>query len=147
MNFQIREALLQDFEVIHRLMKEFAVFIKTPEKFKITLEQMIREREYLHCFVAENDAHEIVGYATYFMAYYTWSGKSMYLEDLYVIDACRGCGIGAALIDRVIAEARTEDCAKLRWQVSRWNQHAIDFYKNRGAVIDDVEINCDLILR
>lgn len=147
MHYTIRKAEIRDFETIHRLMKEFAVFIKTPEKFTITLERMLKERDYIHCFVAENEAHEIVGYATYFLTYYTWSGKSMYLEDLYVIDSCRGAGLGTALMDRVTEEARCEDCAKLKWQVSRWNNTAIEFYKKRGAVIDDVEINCDLKLR
>jgi diamine N-acetyltransferase len=147
MNYHIRQAEVRDYAALHHLMKEFSIFIKTPEKFKITIEQMLKEREYIHSLVAEDDDHAIVGYATYFMAYYTWSGKSMYLDDLYVVDTCRGAGIGTRLIEGVIAKARQEECAKLKWQVTRWNRPAIAFYKKLGAVIDDVEINCDLHLR
>lgn len=147
MNFQIRQACIDDFPAIHKLMKDFSIFIRTPEKFKITLEQMIREQEYVHCLVAVGEDGAIVGYATYFIAYYTWSGKSMYLDDLYVIEACRGNSVGSELIKGVIAKAREEECAKLRWQVTKWNDPAIAFYRKLGAVIDDVEINCDLHLR
>jgi len=49
------------------------------------------------------------------------------------------------LINEVIAFAKTENCKKLRWQVSEWNQPAIDFYKSLGATVDAVESNCDLI--
>lgn len=34
----------------------------------------------------------------------------------------------------------------MRWQVSNCNKNAQKFYKNIGATIDDVELNCDLML-
>ena len=80
------------------------------------------------------------------MAYYSWTGKTIYLDDLYVLENYRGRGIGNALLDKVIETAKTENCKKVRWQVSNWNGKAIEFYKKRGAIIDDVEINCDLLL-
>jgi RimJ/RimL family protein N-acetyltransferase len=46
----------------------------------------------------------------------------------------------------VIEFAKNSQCHKLRWQVSAWNKPAIEFYKNIGATIDNVEQNCDLIL-
>jgi len=49
-------------------------------------------------------------------------------------------------MDEVFELAKQEGCKKVRWQVSKWNKNAIEFYKKKGAVIDDVEINCDLIL-
>jgi diamine N-acetyltransferase len=45
----------------------------------------------------------------------------------------------------VVNLAKREGCKKVRWQVSKWNEDAIEFYKRKGAVIDDVEINCDLV--
>ncbi|MGE5314990.1 MAG: N-acetyltransferase family protein [Acidobacteriota bacterium] len=148
MALMLRQADTNDYPAIHRLMQDFSCFIGTPEKFRITVEQMLREKEHIHCFVAvESATGEIIGYATYFIAYYTWSGKSMYLDDLYVVEPHRGNGIGKKLIEAVIAQARKEDCAKLRWQVSRWNKRAIGFYKSLGATVDDVEWNCDLPLR
>ena len=36
-NIQIRKATEKDFESIFRLIKEFSIFIKTPEKVSVTL--------------------------------------------------------------------------------------------------------------
>jgi GNAT superfamily N-acetyltransferase len=145
MTVTIRKIDECDFLVLISLFKEFALFEKLPEKMTNSVEQMLREKEYLTGFVAVNDADEIVGYATYFFGYYTWIGKSLYMDDLYVRPNFRGAGVGTKLINEVIAFAKAENCKKLRWQVSEWNQPAIDFYKSLGANVDAVESNCDLV--
>jgi GNAT superfamily N-acetyltransferase len=86
-----------------------------------------------------------MGYVTYFFAYYTWTGKSLYMDDLYVREKYRRKGLGALLINKVIDYAKEEKCNKLRWQVSNWNEPAITFYKSLGAEIDNIEQNCDII--
>jgi GNAT superfamily N-acetyltransferase len=141
----IRKIDERDYFVLISLFKEFALFEKLPEKMTNSVEQMLREKEYLTGFVAVNDADEILGYATYFFGYYTWIGKSLYMDDLYVRPDFRGAGVGTKLINEVIAFAKAENCKKLRWQVSEWNQPAIDFYKSLGANVDAVESNCDLV--
>jgi GNAT superfamily N-acetyltransferase len=145
MTVTIRKIDERDFLVLISLFKEFALFEKLPEKMTNSVEQMLREKEYLTGFVAVNDVDEIVGYATYFFGYYTWIGKSLYMDDLYVRPDFRGAGVGTKLINEVIAFAKAENCKKLRWQVSEWNQPAIDFYKSLGANVDAVESNCDLV--
>ena len=145
MTVTIRKIDERDFLVLISLFKEFALFEKLPEKMTNSVEQMLREKEYLTGFVAVNDADEILGYATYFFGYYTWIGKSLYMDDLYVRPDFRGAGVGTKLIKEVIAFAKAGNCKKLRWQVSEWNQPAIDFYKSLGANVDAVESNCDLV--
>jgi Acetyltransferases len=145
MEFKIRKAEEHDFPVIFSMIRDFAAFENCSEKLVNTLELMQKEKELINCFVAETESKEIVGYVVYFFAYYTWFGKSLYMDDLYVKEAFRGMGIGSSLINAVINFARKEDCHKLRWQVSGWNKPAIEFYKKLGATIDDVERNCDLI--
>ena len=145
MTVTIRKIEERDFPALIALFKEFALFEKLPEKMTNSVEQMLGEKEYLTGFVAVNNADEILGYVTYFFGYYTWIGKSLYMDDLYVRQDFRGAGVGTKLINEVIAFAKTENCKKLRWQVSEWNQPAIDFYKSLGATVDAVESNCDLI--
>ena len=145
MTISIRQAIPGDFDQVYLLIKEFATFIKTPEKVTTTPSQMVEDKNHFNCFVAL-DKDKIVGFATYFICYYSWTGKAMYLDDLYVLENYRGLGIGNKLLDKVIETAKNEDCKKVRWQVSKWNHKAIAFYKSKGAVIDDVEINCDLKL-
>jgi GNAT superfamily N-acetyltransferase len=145
MTVTIRKIEQRDFPVLISLFKEFALFEKLPEKMTNSVEQMLSEKEYLTGFVAVNDVDEILGYSTYFFSYYTWIGKSLYMDDLYVRPEYRGSGVGTMLINQVIAFAKDENCRKLHWQVSEWNQPAIDFYKSLGANVDAVESNCDLV--
>jgi len=146
MNITIREIKADDFTGLISLFTEFATFEKTPEKMTNTVDRMTVEQEFFNGFVALNDSEEIVGYVTHFFAYYTWIGKSLYMDDLYVKEEFRGHGVGTELINKVIEYAKTTNCQKVKWQVSEWNKPAIEFYKSLGASIDSVESNCDLLL-
>ncbi len=146
MNYTIRKAAPADFEDIFFLIKEFAAFQQTANKVSITVEQMHVDKNLFQCFVATTGDDKIIGFATFFFAYYSWSGKALNLDDLYVTQQFRKQGIGKMLLDEVIALAKKEDCKKLRWQVSGWNTNAISFYKKIGASIDGTDINCDLYL-
>lgn len=145
MIIDLRPIADSDFETLISLFKEFAAFEKLPEKMTNSVDQMLAERVFLKGFVAVSETNEIIGYVTYFFAYYTWIGKSLYMDDLYVRNEYRGKGVGSKLINQVIELAKKEGCKKLRWQVSEWNLPAIEFYKSLGASIDGVESNCDLV--
>ncbi len=142
----IRSANETDFVQLDALFSEFAAFERRADKMLNSVERMKAEKDFFHCFVAETGDEKIVGYVTYFYAYYTWTGKSLYMDDLYVTPAFRGKGLGTRLIHQVIDLAKQSACHKLRWQVSNWNKPAIAFYKSLGASIDDFELDCDLIL-
>ncbi len=137
----------EDHAELVALFHEFALFEKLPDKMVNSVERMEREADFLHGFVARsNTGGEILGYVTCFFAYYTWTGKSLYMDDLYVRPGFRGQGLGSRLVGEVIAFAKANGCHKLRWQVSSWNIPAIGFYRAMGAQIDDVERNCDMPL-
>lgn len=145
MQISIRKAEAADLPAIFSLIKEFAIFQKTPEKVSITVEQMQAEQDLFQCFVALANG-EIVGFASFFLAYYSWSGKALYLDDLYVQQPFRQQKVGSRLLEAVVASAKSEHCKKVRWMVSKWNGNAIGFYQKMGAVIDDMDIICDLAL-
>jgi ribosomal protein S18 acetylase RimI-like enzyme len=147
MHFTIRKIQETDFPVLLSLFMEMAVFETLPDSVTNSLEQMYRDKDYINGFVAINENNEIIAYATYFFTYFTFVGKSLYMDDLYVKKEYRSQKIGSKLIDKVIEFAKSENCSKLRWQVSKWNTPAIEFYKNLGAIIDGVESNCDLMLK
>ncbi len=145
MPIQIRPIEEADFTQLIALFKEFAIFEKAPELMTNTVEKMKAEKDYIKGFTAINEENAIIGYATCFFAYYTWIGKSFYMDDLYVKPEYRAQGIGTKLINSIIELAKKENCSKLRWQVSEWNTPAIGFYKSLGAQINETERNCDLI--
>jgi GNAT superfamily N-acetyltransferase len=142
MNINIRKASEADFPEILSLIKELASFEKAPEKVTNTIKLMKQEKEYFHCFVAETKTAEIVGIALYFFAYYTWVGKSLYLDDIYVKESFRKQKIGSALLRKIFEIANAENCKRVRWQVLNWNESAIQMYKKSGAEIDDEWLNC-----
>lgn len=137
----IRQGTVADYEQILELMKAFAVFQKTPEKLTVTLEQMVEDKDVFRCFVAV-DRSSIIAFASFFFGYYSWSGKGLYLDDLYVKDEYRKSGIGTKILNAVIQYAKEHQCKSVRWLVSRWNENAISFYKKIGAIVDDTDMPC-----
>jgi GNAT superfamily N-acetyltransferase len=141
MSINIRKATEEDFPAILSLIKELAAFEKSPEQVTNTTRQMKKEKHLFDSFVAETDSGEIVGMAVYFFAYYTWVGKSLYLEDIYVKEPFRRNRIGSALLKKIFEVARTEDCKRVRWQVLSWNHSAIEMYSKSGAEISNEWLN------
>jgi GNAT superfamily N-acetyltransferase len=141
-SINIRKAIPADFPSILSLIKELADFEKAPEKVTNSIEQMNEEKDFFGCFIAETDKGEIAGMALYFFAYYTWVGKSLYLDDLYVKKEFRRQNTGTALLKKVFEVAKAEGCKRLRWQVLSWNTNAISMYKKNGAEIDSEWLNC-----
>jgi len=144
MNFTIRKANESDFNSIFSLVYELAIFQGTPERIVNSVEQMKREQEFFQSFVAETEDGEIIGMASYFFAYYTWVGKSLFLDDLYVKESRRGHKVGSALLKKIFEVARIENCKRVRWLVSKWNKNAIQFYRKIGAEIDEEAFVCDV---
>ena len=145
MKFTIRKAVDADLPAIFGLIEELAVFENGLDKVSNSLEQMQEEKDCFNCFVVENEDGKIIAMALYYFVYYTWVGKSLYLEDLIVNEAYRGNGIGTMLLDKMIETAKTENCKRLRLQVLHWNQPAIDLYEKSGFKVDKEWYNCDFV--
>jgi len=143
MTFKIRKAEEKDFDDILSLIKELATFENASHKVTNSVEQMKAEKDYFNCFVVENKEKEIIAMALYYFTYFTWVGKSLYLDDLYVKEKYRGNKIATNLLDKIFLEAKNNNCKRIRWQVLDWNKNAIEFYKKIGAEIDKEWYNCD----
>lgn len=142
MNITIRQATEDDYPSILSLIKELAEFENASEQVTNSIELMKKEKDYFLCYVAENGENEIVGMALFYFVYYSWVGKSLYLDDIFVKENFRKHKIGTALLKKVFEIAKKENCKRVRWQVLDWNQPAIEMYKNSGAVIDNEWLNC-----
>ena len=147
MDVTIRPANEMDFPAIFTLIKEFSIFQGTPEKVSITADQMVENKDLFKCLVVETTDKHVIGFASFFFAYYSWSGKALYLDDLYIMESFRKQAIGKRLFHAVLDHAKNEHCNKMRWLVSKWNSNAIGFYKSIGANIDETDLTCDLTLQ
>ena len=144
MNITIRKTEPKDYPAVLELIKELALFERAPEKVTNTVELMQEENHYFQSLVAEKEDGEIVGMAIYFFAYYTWVGKSLYLDDIVVKEQYRGNKIGTKLLNKVIEFGNENNCKRIRWQVLDWNTDAIEFYRKYGAKLDGEWVNCDI---
>jgi GNAT superfamily N-acetyltransferase len=76
----------------------------------------------------------LLGYVLYFYTYSSFLAKpTLYIEDIFVSREARGTGVGEALFNRCLREARDHDCGRMEWQVLDWNRSAMRFYKKLGA--------------
>jgi GNAT superfamily N-acetyltransferase len=124
-------------QAIYDLVIELAIFEKEPDAVKSMPEEYIQNfnNGLIKAFVADHDG-EVVGMALYYDIFSTWFGKSLYLEDFVVKSSHRNMGIGQKLWDAFIAEAKTQGCRQVKWQVLDWNTDAINFYYKNNATIE-----------
>lgn len=146
MDIKIRKASEDDFPALLSLIKEFASFLGKSEKVRITLDDLKQDKEYFQCILALDDKNKIIGYALYFYTFYTWTGKAIYLDDLFVKEEYRRHSVGSMLMYSLIDIAKRNNCRSLKWQVLNWNTKAIGFYKKIGATVGDDNLNCDLAI-
>jgi GNAT superfamily N-acetyltransferase len=147
MQVTVRKGTKEDMPAVHALICELALYEKAPEEVTNTVEDMLADgfgdSPVFHCLVAEVD-QLVVGMAIYFIKYSTWKGKGVYLDDIVVTDAYRGCGIGHQLFISLAKECAMLGANQLHWQVLDWNEPAIRFYKRFSAMLDSEWVNCKL---
>ena len=77
---------------------------------------------------------DLAGFALFFHNYSTFLGRrGLYLEDLFVLPAYRGRGVGRRLLAHLARLAVERKCGRLEWWVLDWNESAIRFYRSIGA--------------
>src|SRR5436190_15419625 len=78
---------------------------------------------------------EPVGFALFFQSYSTFLGKpGLYLEDLFVHPSARGRGCGLALMSALARIAVERNYGRFEWSVLDWNEPALRFYAQLGAL-------------
>jgi ribosomal protein S18 acetylase RimI-like enzyme len=170
MEITIRKAVQEDCPRLLELIKELAVYEKAPDDVTVTLEHFtesgfgnnpvwwsfvatsplpLRKAERgipPSPFMEKGSGYEVVGFALYYIRYSTWKGQAMYLEDIIVTEAMRGKQIGKLLFDRLIEEAKEKKFNRIIWQVLKWNEPAISFYKKYDAELDGEWYNCSIYI-
>ncbi len=137
MELTIRKAGPGDIPAIHNLVRELAIYEKAEHEFTASQEAYQRDMAdgVFQALIAEREG-EVAGMALYYMAYSTWKGKMLFLEDFVVKSGIRRSNIGQALFDALLKEAASLGCKLVKWQVLDWNEPAIAFYKKNNAIIE-----------
>jgi GNAT superfamily N-acetyltransferase len=145
----VREARAEDMSAIALLISEFAEFEKLSDWCEVTendLHQAIFGKGSFVQSLVALDANRYVGYAIFFPVFKSFRGeRSVFLEDLYVTPDLRGQGLGFVMLREVAKYAKAQGFDRMDWQALKWNEPAVNFYKNLGAEFDDE--NLDFRLR
>jgi GNAT superfamily N-acetyltransferase len=136
--FQIRPAAKSDVSIILSFIKKLADYERLSHEVVATEDSLFKT------LFGERPAAEVaigyfeekpVGFALFFHNYSTFLGRpGLYIEDLFVDESYRGRGFGRALLSHVAGLAKKRGCGRLEWAVLDWNEPAIKFYKNFGAM-------------
>ena len=132
----IRVATIDDVPLLKQLIHELAEYEREPHAVLVTEEQLMQDgfgaEPKFRAIIAEQDGQP-AGYAVFLGSYSTWTGPSLFLEDLFVRKAFRGQGVGRALLSQVADIAQQESRHTIRLDVLDWNETAIKFYKSLGG--------------
>ncbi len=137
----IRPATPSDVPLVRELIEGLAAYEKLRDACRATdallQTALFGERPFAEVFIAEVDG-SAAGFALFFPSFSTFLARpGIYLEDLFVLPAYRGHGVGKALLQRLAALAVERDCGRLEWSVLDWNRDAIGFYERLGALPQD----------
>lgn len=135
----IRSALPSDEPVWRRLWREYLEFYAASipdEVTNRTWQRILDPDSAVMCIVAEVDG-QVYGFANCVVHEHTWETQPVcYLQDLYVMPAARGHGIGSALIEWLRNAMRAEGWARLYWVTREDNAQARRVY-DRFTKADD----------
>jgi GNAT superfamily N-acetyltransferase len=112
----VRKAVVSDEPAILALVDALADYEKLARPTSAARKRLMRDmfgpKPRIDCFLAFADG---------------------YPEDLFILEEYRRKGVGRALFNTAIEEAKRRGCGRMEWTVLDWNQLAIDFYRKIGG--------------
>ena len=131
MRIVLRNACESDMKTLYTQIYDLAVLHEEEDEL-ITTESSIASAFAAGAFhvllITLSDTGEVVGSAIFQDSYRTWSGWSLYLQDLIVDTEHRGKGLGTLLMRALAAVAVARGCDRMFWESHASNQKANAFY-------------------
>ena len=141
----VRAFRREDVPELLGLMRELAAFEGYIDEFRVTQRDLIEfglcKTPAFRAYVAPDPEtpSSLGGMAVTYRQPWTYDRRpALVLKELFVAEACRGLGLGEALMQRVREEARDAAASSIRWTVLRSNDAAKRFYARLGAREDAV---------
>ena len=131
----LRFATADDVALLLQLIGELAAYERAPGAVVATEDDLRKygfgaERRFESLLALVDD--EPAGFALFYPDFSTWLGRpGLFLEDIYVREWARGCGVGRRLMTRLAAIAIERDWPALHFNVLDWNP-ARGFYRRLG---------------
>jgi GNAT superfamily N-acetyltransferase len=136
---EISNATPDDVEVIALLMEDLDRFYgatdiePTSERIPQIAAALFSEPKAAYVLLVRQ-GEQLVGMATYS---FLWPAarvtRSLYLKELYVVEAVRGKGIGTLLMRRLCQVAVEHECSRVEWTTDKGNVLGEAFYERLGV--------------
>ncbi|XP_054155512.1 uncharacterized protein LOC128953984 [Oppia nitens] len=140
--FTIRKAVKDDCPILRQLIQGLAAYHKLNTVLVYPVEQLEEQgfsdqpsKQLFQALVAQStdSKQQLVGYIIYFMTYSAFNGKVIQMEELYVREEYRGCGLGRTLMRELAKEAIQLSVGSIEWDCMSNNESSILFYKRLGG--------------
>lgn len=124
-------------EIVARLLVAFrnhlGVAWPSDNAFLAGVERLIETKDARYLLGSPDDDSPPAGVAQLRFRYGVWwAAEDALLEDLYVLESARGSGLGRALLDLAVQEARERGCRRIELDVNDNNEAALALYRSLG---------------
>ncbi|KAK7929366.1 hypothetical protein WMY93_005761 [Mugilogobius chulae] len=130
--------------MILSFLQELAEYTQRTDQVKTTQRDLEQDgfcrNPFFHGIISEvpeehksKEGYTIVAYSLYYFSYKSFTGRAVFMDDLYVMPEFRGNGIGKALMTKVAQLGLAAGCKELNFTVLAWNKPARDFYSRQGC--------------
>jgi GNAT superfamily N-acetyltransferase len=135
---QIRPATEADIPLVFGFIRKLAEYGDLADEVSATADDvraaLFGPKPVAECVIAYWGS-EPAGFALYSYTFASFLGTTgIFIENLYVEPNVRNKGIGRALLVYLARLGRKQGCGRLEWAVLNWNERAMEFYQDLGAV-------------
>lgn len=134
-SFYLRHAGRPDADAFLSLVSALAGFEKLEPPDAAARARLVEgafgEKPRMEVWLALADGcREAVGYAIFLETFSSFLARpTLYIEDIFVREACRRRGIGGALMRKAVELADARGCGRVEWMALDWNTHARGVYE------------------
>jgi len=134
---EIRPATASDLALVFAFVKELAAFEHLEHEVEaneaLLGKALFGEHPRVFADIAEYEGQP-AGFILWFYTFSSFVGRhGIWIEDIYVREAYRKKGLGAAMLHNIARRCVEEKLGRLEWSVLDWNENAIRFYESTGA--------------
>ncbi|KAK7886534.1 hypothetical protein WMY93_026155 [Mugilogobius chulae] len=114
------------------MIRELAEYTQRTDQVKTTQRDLEQDgfcrNPFFHGIISEvpqehqsKEGYTIVAYSLYYFSYKAFTGRAVFMNQLYVMPEFRGNGIGKALMTKVAQMGLAAGCKELNFTVLDWN--------------------------
>lgn len=128
-NFSIRLATKEDLAKVFNLVQA-----NHGQSISISVDDFVSNFGLFDCFVVVEGLETIIGYATTHWIYSTWEGKSLEIQDMYLLPNTNYLDAGKQLLNTILQYSKEKNCARVDYHIARDDDTRKQLFTSTGAV-------------